>query len=267
MLDFRDFFKQLNKFSCSQTLSKTPEVFFERHGYPQMKFLIGENYNETKQNIYKYVYGESICAVCGCAHTRLISWVRGWAKTCSHECEKKLHSFRQTGDKNTSKRMTDDSKAAMKEKMSVIMRNKILSGEFTPNTTNYARQRPINFHKDDTIKSVRSLWELIFWLQHPSMEHETKRISYRDSTQNKERVYIPDFYDEETNTIYEIRPKCYHHLLADKKNAVISEGYNFVVLDEDYFNLQKTPAMVKMIEDVVCDINDVRSRLKWLKKV
>jgi hypothetical protein len=267
MLDFETFFKQTNKSSACQTLSKTPELFFERHGYIDMKFLIGKDYKETQYNIYCHVYGRASCVMCNQEHPRWVSWQRGWSKTCSSECEGKLHSERQQGEKNTSHRMTPETLQNMKEKMSVIMKNKILKGEFTPKNSNYARQRPIKYLKEGIVTSVRSLWELIFALQNPHLEHETIRIKYFDTVKNKERIYITDFFDKENNTIYEIRPKCYQSLLVDKKIAVLNKGYNFVVLDEDYFNLQKTTAMITMIENVVCDINDVRNRLKWLRKV
>lgn len=266
-LDFKEFFKSFNKKSCSQILSKTPEKFFDDYGYPEYKFLIGVNYQETQKNLYRYVYGEQKCLVCSSVIEKFWNWNHGWSKTCSEKCENLSYSIRQQGSKNTSHRMTKQTKNRMRQKMSVIMKNKILNGEFTPKTCNYSSQRPIHFIKDGHDTFVRSLWELIYWLRFPHLEYETVRLEYYDSVKKRTRIYITDFYDRQTNTIIEIRPKKYQMFLVDKEKSVVSSGYNYKIVDEDYFNTQKTEEMLMMIENAVVNIDDVQSRLKWLKKV
>jgi len=48
---------------------------------------------------------------------------------------------------------------------------------------------------------VRSLWELFFWKENPHLKYEKIRIKYYDSILKRERVYITDFYDKESNTL------------------------------------------------------------------
>lgn len=266
--DFKTFFETSNIASISQYLHKTPELFFEKNGFPELKYLIGDSYKETKVNIYEYMYGSSSCEFCGEKVKRLLpGWNRGWCKTCSEECRQKLASERQQGEKNTSHKMSEETKNAMKQKVSCALKAKIKDGSFTPKFLNYKNQRPIKYFSGDEIKQTRSLWELIFILNFPEYEYETKRFYYYDTIKQSKRVYIPDFYDKDSNTIIEIRPKAYQHLLKDKREAVIQEGYNYKIIDEDYFNTQKTIEMISKIESIVCDINDVKSRLKWLRKV
>ena len=53
------------------------------------------------------------------------------------------------------------------------------------------------------------------------MEYETHRISYVDDN-GKERITIIDFYDEKTNTLYEIKPSSIYKIQQKKMNAVIN---------------------------------------------
>lgn len=265
--DFKEFFKKFNKDSCGQTLSKTPQIFFDRHGYSNMSFLIGKNYEETRVNIYEYVFGPAFCKGCGTKITRIMpGWEKGWYTTCSEICRQKIASERQKGDKNTSHKMSIETRINSHQKISTSMKEKIKNGTLTPKASNYKNQRPIKIFLNGKIEFVRSLWELIYRLNFPNLLYENKRIEYFDNIQNKMRIYITDFYDPETNTIIEIRPKAYQHLLKDKQDAVLSQGYNYLIVDEDYFNTQKTNDMISLIESVVCDFEDVRNRLKWLKK-
>jgi len=265
--NFKEIFGSKSKLSISQTLSKTPEKFFDDIERKDLLFLVGNTYEETRVNIYEYIYGPGYCGMCGKKIDRIMpGWKKGWYKTCSYECERNLASKRQQGDNNTSHRMTEETKSGMKRKMSMIMKNKISNGSFTPCITNYKSQRPIRCIIDGNEIFVRSLWELIYMLKHPEFEYEKIRIQYYDSVENKDRVYITDFFDANTNTIIEIRPKKYQHLLVDKKKAVLRDGYNYKIVDEDYFNKQKTPEMVSLVESVVVDKIGIQSRLKWLKK-
>lgn len=148
------------------------------------------------------------------------------------------------------------------------MKEKIMKGEFTPKSENYRIFYMIKFKHNEEIRKVRSLWELIFWLQNPEFEYEKIRIKYFDSEREKERIYITDFYDEKTNTIYEIKPKNYQYTLKDKIKGIQETKYNYMILDEDYFNRCKTKEMKEKIEK--CVINPIEThierRLKWLRK-
>ena len=265
---FKNFFETQDKFSMSQYLKNNPHKFFEVNGFSELSYLIGTTYEETRINVFSFLYGNSYCVECGKKIVRLMpGWKRGWYKTCSEECRQRLMSKRQMGVNNTIYKMTSETKEAMKKKVSLALKEKIKNGEFTPKTYNYKHQRPIIYLDDGEIKQVRSLWELIYTLNFPHLEYESKRIPYYDSIKKSQRIYIPDFYDPISNTIIEIKPKAYQHLLIDKQRGVIESGYAYKIIDEDYFNTQKTEECIAKIEPIVINKEDVKKRLKWLRKV
>ena len=264
---FKEFFKKCNKDSCGQTLSKSPELFFDRNGFSEMKFLIGDTYELTRAKLYEYVHGPAFCKCCSTKIDRIMpGWSRGWYTTCSEQCRQQLASTRQSGSNNSALRMTPEQRVIQSKKLSETMKENIRTGKFTPNTNNYKHQRPIKCILDGKSTQVRSLWELIYRLNHPNSMYEALRIKYYDSVKETGRIYITDFYDPTTNTIIEVRPKAYQPLLVDKQKAVIEQGYNYIIVDEEYFNTQKTPEMIKMIKSVVCNYEDVKGRMRWLKK-
>lgn len=72
---------------------------------------------------------------------------------------------------------------------------------------------------------------------------------------NKKHVYIADFYDSITNTIYEIKPNRILFLQKDKYNCIkescISNGYNFIHIGDDYFNNIKIPENCDINEEII----------------
>lgn len=242
--------------------------WFSENGYEDCLFLCENTLLKTKTNLYEYAYGKGICKNCGIQHTLLIGsggW-KGWRVTCSFECEKELASKRQSGDNNTSHRMTDETKNAMKKKMSLIMKNKILRNEFTPNSENYLTHKLIQYRHNDTILKFRSSWELLYWIKNKHLEYESIRIKYFDSTKNQQRIYITDFYDKTTNTIIEIKPTKYQNQqYKDKRAECISQGYNFIVIDEKIIKtMMDIDAKNDIIENVI-DFQQHEKRLSWIK--
>jgi hypothetical protein len=269
---FIEFIKNSNFTANKATLCRAPTLFFTRNNFNHMIFLIGNNYQETKLNIFKYVYGLAYCKVCKQEVNRFRAANKFkkskhdcWAATCSTICSKKYISLRQLGANNTGHRMTPETKQKKLAQQSLEVKSRILSGEFTPKTNNYKHQRPIKYSINGIKYQARSLWELIYRLNYPELEYESIRLQYFDTVENKLRIYITDFFDRTTNTIIEVRPKAYQHLLIDKQKAVYEQGYNYKIVDEDYFNTTKTPEMIDLIESLVDDIEDVKSRLKWLR--
>jgi hypothetical protein len=266
--------KQLKVKNFIENISKnafvqSPKKWFLENSYEDCIDLLGSNLLETKINLYKFVYSEGICKNCGVNHTRLLNYHgwKGWAKTCCEACENALHSKRQMGENNSYHKLTDEVKKNNSLKQSNNMKMKILNGEFTPKSENYLLFGMINFRYNDEIRSVRSLWELIYWLQNKDLQYEKIRVKYYDSQTQKEKIYITDFYDEKTNTIVEIKPSKYQNVnFYDKKKATIEQGYNFIVVDEAYFNKCKTPELLEEIKKVVINLDKIERRLKWLKK-
>jgi hypothetical protein len=91
-------------------------------------------------------------------------------------------------------------------KQSATMKEKIRNGEFTPNITNtWTNWDAIIYLDNGEVKKFRSSWEAAFWYSNQHLKFEYMRIPYE--LEGKKHVYIADFFDEETNTVYEIKPK------------------------------------------------------------
>lgn len=261
----RDFIENVRKNSFTQS----PRKWFLKNSYEDCIDLIGKDLYETKVNLYKFAYSEGICKNCEKLHTRLLNkhgW-KGWSKTCCEECENQLHSKRQMGMNNSYHKMSTEKKLDSAKKVSTKLKLKILNEGYSPKSENYLIFGMIEFIIDGELRKVRSLWELIFWLQNKDLQYEKVRIEYYDSEKNTNRIYITDFYDIKQNKIIEIKPSKYQNLnFLDKKKAVIDNGYQFEVVDENYFNTCKTPELLEQIYNCVINIDKIESRLKWLKK-
>ena len=90
---------------------------------------------------------------------------------------------------------------ADKQKKSVTMKKKILSGEFTPNSNNR------NTHWDAELDGIRyrSSWEALYKYINPVAEYEVLRLEYLFETVT--RIYIVDFVDHANKIVVEIKPK------------------------------------------------------------
>lgn len=121
-----------------------------------------------------------------------------------------------------------------REYKSELMKRKILSGEFTPNSNNR------NTHWDSFYngKKYRSSWEALYQYFDPEAEYETLRIPY--CYNNNKHIYILDFVNHQTKVVVEVKPK---ELLQDSKTQVkirtasqwcASNGYEFIIIDKEY---------------------------------
>ena len=249
---------------------QSQKKWFNDNGYSDLIYLLDDDLRKTKMNLFEFAYGKAICKGCHKEHTRLLNkhgW-RGWAATCSDTCEITWASERQKGKNNTSHRMTEKTKESMKNKLSSIMKKKILSGDFTPKTENYKTFGMIEFKIDEKIKKVRSLWELLYWLENDNLEYEKIRIEYFDELTNKNKIYITDFFNSDKNEIIEIKPKKYQDIrFENKKKACEKQGFLFTVIDESYFNKFKNDVnIISKIESCVINSEKIKGRLKWLKR-
>jgi len=146
------------------------------------------------------------------------------------------------GDANRGEKNGMFGKKLLKEEKqfrSELMKEKILSGNFTPNSNNR------NTHWDSFYKNkkYRSSWEALYHYFDNDAEYESLRISYKFN--NIDYIYIIDFVNHKIKTVIEVKPR---ELVSDKKTqAKISaakewcskNGYTFVLADKDYF-LSKT---------------------------
>lgn len=122
-------------------------------------------------------------------------------------------------------------------KMSNTMKNKILEGSFTPNTTNRLTHK--NLLSEITGLKYRSSWERSYHENHPHLLYEQTRIEYYDG--DKRRIYIVDFTDHINKILYEIKPLNLVNnetvLLKDAaaKKWCLENGYTFqTITEEDY---------------------------------
>lgn len=261
------FIEHANKNSFAQ--SKYYQQWLVDHGYSELVDLMGNDMTETKINFYKLAYGHGVCKHCGSLHEKLLvtrGW-KGWSLTCSEECRQGMASKRQMGDGNTSHKMSPKTRIDAAKKLSIIMKNKILDGTFTPKTENYKIFGMIEFRHKDEIRKVRSLWELMFWIENEDLKYEKVRLKYFDPLEQRERIYITDFYDATNNKIIEVKPKKYQDSrYHSKKQACIDNGFEFEVVDETYFSKFKhDPVMLRKLEECVINYDKIKGRLKWLK--
>jgi len=154
------------------------------------------------------------------------------------EAKKKI-SIANSGEKNGmfGVKKTEE----QKKNQSDMMKQKILSGEFTPNTNNR------NTHWDARFdgKKYRSSWEALYQYMNPVARYETFRIAY-DFCDNT-HVYIVDFIDEVNRILVEVKPKemCTGDKFDAKMNALHTwandNEYTVLIVDKDWICEQSIP--------------------------
>jgi hypothetical protein len=114
-------------------------------------------------------------------------------------------SNKKTWTKDKRDKLTKKNRArGIYKKMSDVMRNKILTGEFTPNTNNRYSNKKL-YSELTGLNNYRSSWEVMFHENNPHLDYELIRIPY--TYDNKERVYIVDFCDQVNKVLYEVKPR------------------------------------------------------------
>lgn len=155
-----------------------------------------------------------------------------YSHSCSEETKEKISNANR-GEQNGmfGRKYSEEEK----QQRSRIMKDKILAGDFTPNSNNR------NTHWDSFYrnKKYRSSWEALYHYFDNNAEYETLRIPY--NFDNKDYIYIIDFVNYETKTVIEVKPQ---ELVSDEKTqAKISAAkewsdkneYTFVLANKDYF--------------------------------
>ena len=121
-----------------------------------------------------------------------------------------------------------------KQHRSELMKERILSGKFTPNSNN----RNTHWNSYYKNRKYRSSWEALYQYFDNDAEYETLRIPYY--FENKHYVYIIDFVNHKTKTLVEVKP---NELLSDKKTQakIIAarqwcedNAYQFIIVDKSY---------------------------------
>ena len=111
-----------------------------------------------------------------------------------------------------------------KEKQSNVLKEKIKNGEFTPNITNTWTHWDATIVLNENVYKFRSSWEAAFYVSNQHLLYEFIRIPYK--LNGKDRSYIADFFDEENNIVYEIKPISQYNKHICKLTQVIQYCIN-----------------------------------------
>lgn len=123
---------------------------------------------------------------------------------------------------------------ADKQQRSHIMKQKILSGEFTPNSNN--RNTHWNSYFDG--KKYRSSWEALYQYSNKLAEYEKLRIEYE--FEGISRIYIVDFVDHTQKIVVEVKPAelCSGLKYFAKKESLdkwaSANGYTVIIATEEW---------------------------------
>lgn len=135
-------------------------------------------------------------------------------------------------------KMSDEDKSYRSE----LMKQKILNGEFTPNSNN----RNTHWKSMFDGKAYRSSWEALYQYINQIAEYETLRIEYMFD--KKTMIYIVDFVDHINKLVVEVKPSrmCDGNKFNGKMSALSkwadNNGYSVLVATEKWF-LDQTHAI------------------------
>lgn len=150
-----------------------------------------------------------------------------------HTDETKLKiSKSNSGEKNGmfGRKMPSEEKI----RKSLLMKEKILTGKFTPKSNN----RNTHWGSFYRGKKYRSSWEALYQYFDPNADYESFRIEYFFDYKNY--IYIVDFVNHIDKKLIEIKPK---ELLTDKKTQAKlfaakqwcnQNNYEFILADKNY---------------------------------
>ena len=175
----------------------------------------------------------------------------GFSFYCSKECVNKSRSLRQKGDKNSCHKMTEETFNSMRNKNSIIMKEKIKNGTFTPNITNSWSRSKISLLINNKEVNYRSSWEAFFHLCNTDLEYEKLRIEYEHG--GNKHNYIVDFVDNINKIVYEIKPdRCRTIKLVVVKELVLKNWaelnyYKHIIIGNEWFktNFSKNIHLLK----------------------
>jgi len=146
-------------------------------------------------------------------------------------------SKRKIGEKNSGKNNGMYGKPQSidsKKKKSIRMKEKILSGEFTPNSTN----RHTRWQTEFNGKKYRSSWEALYHSYNQQAEYEQLRLPY--SYNDQEHIYIVDFIDHCARTVAEVKPDNMWELpetqakISALKSWALDNDYRVLMVDQTW---------------------------------
>ncbi len=200
---------------------------------------IPDSINSISDLLYFIDDSDGVCEKEGCNNKKSRDQGR-WElrKFCDRKCADLDFSVKQRGSNNSFHNITEESRKNMGSKISKNVRERIATGEFTPNITNSWSNSKISVMVNGEIKFVRSSWEAYFYILNPDLFYEVIRIPYFDEIKGKVRNYITDFCDFNSKIIYEIKPK---NKIEDNNRKIIEakkwceiNSYRYEIITQDW---------------------------------
>lgn len=171
-------------------------------------------------------------------------WHKGKTKEDNESLRRLSEDRMGNGNPMHGTKMSDEQKKLRSD----MMRDRILSGEFTPNSNN----RNTHWESSFNGKKYRSSWEAVYHALYPEAEYETLRIEY--NYQNSMFVYIVDFINHNTKEVIEVKPsKMIHDAQTSAKiNALTAwakqNNYSVVIADETYLSRHDVASVLHLLD-------------------
>lgn len=262
----------LNHKDCISKLlwSEYPNICFVTGSHKSIEHFIRYfNLNDVPNEEYydnkKYF---STCEICGNRNQIMKPFTdRKLSRFCKVEC---YHTSLSQVEKFHPNINTVDGRNRQSEKI----KNKILSGTFTPRQENRHTWKRIDVVlSDGSVIGVRSSWEAIFLIMHqsPSLLYEKVRIPYK--LDNETKIYITDFVDTHNKLLYEIKPKKYQGDETFKQKSLAANEwcatnrYTYVIIDEDWMKAVFSTCNIDVMLDGQPEKTDILRKTKQFFKV
>lgn len=129
---------------------------------------------------------------------------RSWYKHTPQTIEKIRNTNKKTWTKEKRRNLVIKNKASgVYEKVSCVLKDKILSGRYTPKTNNRFVRKRLYSHITG-VRRYRSTWEVKYHEKFPNLQYEFLRVPYKDN--NAQKIFIVDFWDSFKKEAIEIKP-------------------------------------------------------------
>ena len=129
---------------------------------------------------------------------------RSWYRPSEETKAKIVESNKKTWTPEKKRQQVEKNRAdGIYEKSSKRIKEKILTGEYTPKTQNRLTHKRL-FSDLTGIKKYRSNWEVKYHEANVHLQYENLRIPY--TFNNVERIYIVDFWDPLNRIAIEVKP-------------------------------------------------------------
>lgn len=245
-------------------LTKDGKFFIKEYYYTNrdIKHIYGDEYE-------KYIYDfhpekTAICKVCNkkYIHTNYTGSCTKSLNTCNKYCHFKNAQAYVTNDRNL--------------KVSNSIKNRIKEGTYTPNAFNSFTRKNIILKKlnDDSIIKFRSSWEIIFYVLNYNIDLKYEELRVEYFFKNKRHIYIVDFINETTKTVYEIKPIINMEIpvniekLNTLKKWVLENNYKLELVNENMFDNITYENFEKLLDTLKFEIPEqhIKDRIRKLLK-